>query len=153
VGTLLVTTWGQVAKVAAAYAVLGVIQGLLARRFIRFSWAQSEAEQEMPHAGWWDFCFYLLFGIAFAISVQIAGVLLVFSYLIVPAVVTKLFSKSVLVRLITGWIVAVGASLAGLWASWTWDLPTGATIVAAFGALMAGAGALRWLVRRAGDPR
>ena len=123
---------------------------LLARRFLKISWAREEAEKDMRRVAWWDFGFYALFGVVITISVQLAGVLLVFSYLIVPAVVTKLFWTSVPARLIGGWGVAVVASVVGLWASWTWDFPTGATVVAAFGAILPIAGAMAWLRARRG---
>jgi zinc/manganese transport system permease protein len=91
----------------------------------------------------WDFGFYVLFGVVITISVRYAGVLLVFSYLIVPAVITRLYSDRVLPRLLAGWGVAVVASALGLWASWVWDLPTGAAMVAAFGAVLVVAGVAR----------
>lgn len=142
VGSLLVTTWEQVLVVLAIYAVLGVIHLALARRFIQISWSKSDGEP-MRAVEWWDFGFYLLFGVVITISVQVAGILLVFSFLIVPAVITRLFSQRIGLRLVVGWGVAVIASVVGLWGSWTWDLPTGATIVAAFGALLVLAGVLR----------
>ena len=70
-------------------------------------------------------------------SVRIAGVLLVFSYLIVPAAVAALLTASVPARLLIGWAVGALVSAAGLWASFAWDLPTGAAVVTSFGALMA----------------
>ena len=134
VGSLLVTTWEQVWQVALVYAVLGVIHLVLAKRFLQLSWGQDESP--MRGAAWWDFGFYALFGVVITISVKFAGVLLVFSYLIVPAVITKLFFSRISSRVIAGWGVAIIASLLGLWMSWTWDLPTGATVVAAFGGLI-----------------
>jgi zinc/manganese transport system permease protein len=92
--------------------------------------------------------------VVITISVQVAGILLVFSFLIVPAVITRLFSTSIGKRLVAGWLVAIAASALGLWASWAWDLPTGAAVVAAFGLLLIGAGAARALgVGRAGQVR
>lgn len=145
VGSLLLVTWDQVAKTAAAYVVLGGVQLLLARRFIRMSWEPDAADESITRVELWDLAFYLLFGVVITISVQVAGILLVFSFLIVPAVVTRLFSDSIGKRLVAGWIVAVAASALGLWASWAWDLPTGAAVVAAFGVLLVGAGAIRAL--------
>jgi zinc/manganese transport system permease protein len=142
VGSLLLTTWGQVWNVLLAYIVLGVIQLILARRFIQISW-EKESVEPMRHVEWWDFGFYLLFGVVITISVQVAGILLVFSFLIVPAVITRLFSDRIGLRLAVGWGVAGVASILGLWGSWSWDLPTGATIVAAFGVLLVLAGVLR----------
>ncbi|HKP62679.1 MAG TPA: iron chelate uptake ABC transporter family permease subunit [Polyangiales bacterium] len=136
VGSLLNTTWTNVWHTAVAYVVLGALQLALARRFIAISWRPDEAESESARVELWDFGFYVLFGLVITISVQFAGILLVFSYLIVPAVITRLFSHDLLKRLFAGWGVAVIASALGLWASWTWDLPTGAAMVAAFGLVL-----------------
>lgn len=146
VGSLLVTTWDRVWTTLAAYAVLGVAQVVFARRFIELSWHPEEAERAGRRTGWWDLLFYLLFGVVITISVQVAGILLVFSFLIVPAVVSALFWTRLRTRLLAGWAVAVLASALGLWASWDWDLPTGAAIVAAFGAILTLAGGLRALL-------
>jgi zinc/manganese transport system permease protein len=143
VGSLLNTTWTNVWHTAVAYLVLGAIQLALARRFIAISWHPDEVEQSGGRVELWDFGFYVLFGVVITISVRFAGILLVFSYLIVPAVITRLFSQRLLGRLIAGWGVAIAASALGLWASWTWDFPTGAAMVAAFGALLIAASLVR----------
>ncbi|MBN1944668.1 MAG: metal ABC transporter permease [Bradymonadales bacterium] len=149
VGTLLLTTWKQVGFVTVAYAVLGIANGLLARRFIEISWEPDEAEQKRRHVAWWDLLFYLLFGVVITISVQVAGILLVFSFLIVPAVTSRLFSVRIWPRLLIGWGIAILASILGLAASWLWDLPTGAAVVAAFGLLLAMAALARvWVPAR-----
>jgi zinc/manganese transport system permease protein len=149
VGSLLNTTWTNVWHMALAYIVLGAVEFALARRFIAISWRPEQAEQSSRHVELWDFGFYVLFGIVITISVRFAGILLVFSFLIVPAVVTRLFSSRLLPRLFAGYGVAIAASGLGLWASWSWDLPTGAAIVAAFGALLFAAGLMRTLIRPA----
>jgi len=146
VGSLLNTTWTNVWQTAAAYVVLGAVQLMLAKRFIAISWRPDEAESASRYVELWDFGFYVLFGLIITISVQFAGILLVFSYLIVPAVITRLFSDHLLKRLFAGWGVAIAASALGLWASWTWDFPTGAAMVAAFGVLLALAAVTRALV-------
>lgn len=143
VGSLLVTSWEQVGKTALAYLALGAIQLALARRFIRISWDGHNADSSLHNVAWWDFAFYLLFGVVITISVQFAGVLLVFSFLIVPAVITRLFSDRFVLRLVAGWIVSVVASIAGIAASWAWDLPTGAAVVAAFAGLLTLSGIIR----------
>jgi zinc/manganese transport system permease protein len=149
VGSLLNTTWQNVWHTALAYAVIGALQLALARRFIAISWHPDEAERS-PRVELWDFGFYVLFGVVITISVRFAGILLVFSYLIVPAVITRLFSEHLWKRLLSGWGVALLASGLGLWASWTWDLPTGAAMVAAFGGLLVAAFALRGLLPEPG---
>jgi zinc/manganese transport system permease protein len=143
VGSLLNTTWANVWHTALAYLGLGALQLALAKRFIAISWHPEEAERASARVELWDFAFYVLFGIVITISVQFAGILLVFSYLIVPAVITRLFSQHLWKRLLAGWGVAFAASALGLWASWVWDFPTGAAMVAAFGVLLACAGMLR----------
>ena len=111
VGTLLVVTWVEVGQVAVAYALLAILQLLFARRFLEISWHREKAEQSMANVAWWDFCFYVLFGVVITISVQIAGVLLVFSFLIVPAGVTKMLSRTVGARLFAGWLVSIASMI------------------------------------------
>jgi zinc/manganese transport system permease protein len=86
---------------------------------------------------WWDFLFYLTFGLVVTQSVAVAGVLLVFSYLIVPSVIAMLLADSARSRLVVGWVVAVLVSVAGMLASYHFDLPTGATVVTTFGLALA----------------
>lgn len=143
VGSLLNTSWENVWHTALAYLVLGGLQLALAKRFIAISWRPEEVEAETARVELWDFGFYVLFGLVITISVEFAGILLVFSYLIVPAVITRLFSRNLLTRLFAGWGVAIAASAIGLWASWTWDFPTGAAMVAAFGVVLVLAGIAR----------
>ncbi len=85
---------------------------------------------------WWDFLFYATFGFVVTSSVELAGVLLVFSFLIVPAVCGVLLAKTISRRLIVGWIAGTLTSVAGVIASYAWDLPTGATVVCVFGACL-----------------
>ena len=84
----------------------------------------------------WDFLFYASFGFVVTSSVAIAGVLLVFCYLIVPSVGAMLFADKVGRRLAIGWTMGTLVSALGVYLSWTWDLPTGATIVCTFGAVL-----------------
>lgn len=152
VGSLLVTTWDHVLLTIVVYTILGALEFVLARRFIEISWNPDVAEAHSRRVEWWDFLFYLLFGIAVTLSVQVAGVLVVFSFLIVPAVVTKFFWTRLVTRLLAGWGIAIVASVSGLAASWGWDLPTGATVVAAFGAILIVSAIVRALGRRTADP-
>ena len=150
VGTLLLASWDQVLRDLVIYSLIGLAEIALAKRFIQISWHPDQAEAESKRVEWWDLLFYLLFGLVVTISVQVAGILVVFSYLIVPAVITSMFSRRIAVRLIAGWVIAVLASTAGLAGSWAWDLPTGATIVATFGALLFLAGIVRALLGKRG---
>ena len=132
VGSLLGVTRGDVWRLAGLYALIGAVHWLCRRPLLALS-----VGGEVRGARAWDFLFYLTFGLVVTSSVRIAGVLLVFSYLIVPAVIGAWLTATLGRRLVIGWAVGVVASAGGLAASFGWDLPTGATVVAAFGALLA----------------
>jgi ABC-type Mn2+/Zn2+ transport system permease subunit len=84
----------------------------------------------------WDFLFYAAFALVVVSFVRVAGVLLTFAYLIVPAVCGVMLAQQWMRRLAIGWGIAAAASLLGLWASYRLDLPTGAAIVCACGLLL-----------------
>jgi zinc/manganese transport system permease protein len=136
VGSLLWVTWPAIGRLAAAYAVIGVFHWLLRRRFLTISFHPETAEAQGWNVRWWDFLFYLSFGIVITFSVPIAGVLLVFSFLVVPAAVAFQFTRRQGALAVTSWIAGVLASAAGLWFSFRYDLPTGPLIVCAFGVVL-----------------
>jgi zinc/manganese transport system permease protein len=84
----------------------------------------------------WDFLFYASFGFVVTSSVSIAGVLLVFCYLIVPSVAAMLFADRIGPRLAIGWSMGTIVSALGVYLSLVLDLPTGATIVCTFGLVL-----------------
>src|SRR5439155_20272588 len=94
---------------------------------------------------WWDLLFYTSFGIVVTSSVQMAGVLLVFSFLIVPAVCATLLARNVGARLLIGWTVGFFASVLGIYFSVQLDLPTGEAVVTTFGVLLVLVAFARWL--------
>jgi zinc/manganese transport system permease protein len=94
----------------------------------------------------WDFLFYASFGLVVTSSVSIAGVLLVFCYLIVPAVAAMLYADTIGKRLAIGWIMGTVVSALGVYLSLVLDLPTGATIVCTFGLVLIIMAAARPLV-------
>jgi len=136
VGAILWVTWADVAKIAGIYFLVGIFHWVFRNRFLSLSFDGDRA----VHEGWsirgWDFLFYASFGIVITQSVQIAGVLLVFSFLIVPAVCAVLFTQHIGKRLAIGWGVGFAVSVLGCSLSYFWDLPTGATIVCMFGAVL-----------------
>ena len=151
VGSLLWVTWPTIARLAAVYAVIGVFHWVLRRRFLTISFAPETAVA----AGWrirrWDFLFYLSFGLVITLSVPIAGVLLVFSFLVVPAAIAFQFAERQGALAVIAWAAGAVASATGLWISFRYDLPTGPVIVCMFGVLLAIAYGMRRL-RRA-EPR
>src|ERR1043166_7123585 len=100
------------------------------------SYEPERAAAEGTSVRGWDFLFYVLFGFVVTSFVRIGGVLMIFSYLIVPAVCANLLVDSLKAKLFVGWMTATIASIVGLYASYKLDLPTGAAIVCALGAAL-----------------
>ena len=150
VGSLLWVTWPKIVKLAIAYAALGVFQFALRRRFLTISFHPEQAEAQRWRIRAWDFVFYLSFGLVITLAVPIAGVLMVFSFLVVPAVIANLFTADTRRLTIIAWGSGALASFLGLWLSYTQDLPTGPLIVCMYGLLLVVASGLRRL--GAGDP-
>ena len=141
VGSLLGVTREDVTRLAGLYALIGAVHWLCRRPLLALSLGGH-----VRGARIWDFLFYLTFGLVVTSSVRIAGVLLVFSYLIVPAVIGAWLAPTIGPRLAIGWLIGLVVSVLGLAASFGWDLPTGATIVSTFGALLALVGVARGVV-------
>ena len=133
VGNLLAVRPPEVAKVATLYAIVGLFHWLCRRPFFLISTDPDSAYREGWRVRLWDFLFYASFGVVVTSSVRIAGVLLVFSYLIVPALAGILFGRTVAHKLIIGWGFGTLVSVIGMTASAVFDFPTGATVVCAFG--------------------
>ncbi len=117
---------------AILYALVGLFHYLFRHKFLQLSLNPELAEQQGLSVRWWDFLFYLTFGFIVTSSVAIAGVLLVFSYLVIPAVIAMLLAQSLTGRLIVGWIVGALVSFLGVAISYAGDLPSGPTIVVSF---------------------
>ena len=136
VGSLLWVTWPQILKLALVYAGLGLFQFALRHRFLTISFHPEEAQQNGWKIRWWDFLFYLSFGVVITLAVPLAGVLMVFSFLVVPAVIANLFTGDKRRLTLISWSTGALASLLGLWVSYTKDLPTGPLIVCMYGLVL-----------------
>ena len=137
IGSILTVTPQEVATLAALYALIGAVHFALRRPLIEVSFDSERAVSHGRRLFVWDFVFYGSFALVVTSSVRVAGVLLVFAYLIVPAALANLFMHDVGRRLLLAWAIGVALTAAGLYASWAWDLPTGPAIVSAFGTAMA----------------
>jgi zinc/manganese transport system permease protein len=133
VGNLLAVRPEEVAKVALLYAAIGLFHWLCRRPFFLITTEPESAYREGWRVRLWDFLFYASFGVVVTSSVRIAGVLLVFSYLIVPALAGILLGRTVSHKLLIGWAFGSLVSVLGVAASAVFDFPTGATVVCAFG--------------------
>ncbi|PYX57805.1 MAG: metal ABC transporter permease [Acidobacteria bacterium] len=136
VGNILAVSRHEVAKTAILYGAVGLFHYIFRHKFLLISTNPAEAERRGMSIRFWDFLFYASFGFVVTSSVAIAGVLLVFCYLIVPSVGAMLFAERVGRRLAIGWTMGTLVSALGVYFSVLWDLPTGATIVCTFGAVL-----------------
>ena len=136
VGNILAVSWPEVGRTALLYGAIGAFHYAFRKRFLLISMNPKEAEAQGISIRLWDFLFYASFGLVVTSSVAIAGVLLVFCYLIVPSVGAMLFTDRIGPRLATGWTMGTLVSGLGVWASVKLDTPTGATIVCTFGGVL-----------------
>jgi zinc/manganese transport system permease protein len=112
VGNILSVTWPELAKTALLYSLVGLFHYIFRRRFLAISMNEQEAERQGLNVRLWDFLFYMSFGFVVTSSVAIAGVLLVFCFLIVPSVTAMLFAERLGPRLAIGW--TMGALVSAL---------------------------------------
>ena len=143
VGSILTVTAGDLTRLSALYALIAAFHWCFRKRFLMLTFEPARAASQGLSLGWWDFLFYASFGVVVTSSVAVAGVLLVFSFLIIPAAIGAIYSDSTARKLYIGWAAGTVASVAGLGASYAWDLPTGAAMVCAFGATLALAALVR----------
>lgn len=136
VGNILAVSWPEVGKTALLYGVVGAFHYLNRRRFLLISMDPDRAQAEGVRMRLWDFLFYASFGLVVTSSVAIAGVLLVFCYLIVPSVAAMIYADRIGPRLAIGWSMGTVVSVLGMYFSVQFDLPTGATIVCTFGLVL-----------------
>jgi zinc/manganese transport system permease protein len=150
VGNILAVSWPEVGKTAVLYSVVGLFHFIFRRQFLAISLDHKAAEASGMSIGLWDFLFYASFGFVVTSSVSIAGVLLVFCYLIVPSVAAMLYADHIGKRLAIGWTMGTVVSALGVYLSLVIDTPTGATIVCTFGVMLALMALVRPLVTNRG---
>jgi len=136
VGNILAVSWPEVGKTALLYGAIGIFHFIFRHQFLAISRDHAAAEASGLSTKLWDFLFYASFGFVVTSSVSIAGVLLVFCYLIVPSVGAMLYAQSIGKRLAIGWTMGTVVSALGVYLSLMLDLPTGATIVCTFGLVL-----------------
>lgn len=148
VGNILAVQWPEVWVTGGIYAAIGVFHYVFRRRFLEITMDEKAAAARGVSVRLWDFLFYASFGFVVTRSVAIAGVLLVFCYLVVPSVGAMLWATRIGPRLAIGWIMGGVVSMLGMYFSVLFDLPTGAAIVCTFGLVLVVMAAIRPLVVR-----
>ena len=148
VGNIIAVSWPEVGETAALYAAVGIFHYIFRKQFLSISMNHDRVEAAGLNVKWWDFLFYASFGFVVTSSVAIAGVLLVFCYLIVPSVAAMLYADTIGKRLAIGWTMGTVVSALGVYLSLVLDLPTGATIVCTFGLALVLMAIVRVLIPR-----
>lgn len=145
VGDVLLVSLADVLNMAILYGVIGVFHVIFRRQFLAISLDPEGAEARGIKIRIWDLLFYMSFGVVIVKSVAIVGVLLVFSYLVVPAVIAQMFSDTIMGRLLAGWVVAIAASMVGIVWSFYSDYPTGPAVVVTLGVFLIVASTIYYL--------
>lgn len=141
-GTLIWVNWPTIGKMAGVYTAVGLFHYVLRRKFL----ALTFAPERVGNIRLWDFVFYVTFGIVISLSVEIAGVLMVFTGLVIPAVIAFLYTNRFGLALLIAWGAGTLAILSGIGASFYWDLATGPLLVCTFGVTLIVAAVLRPLL-------
>ena len=142
-GAVLWVQWRDIALLAVVTGILAIIHWWFRKRFTGLSFSGNVPE----HADIWEFLFYLSFAVIITLAVDIAGVLLVFAMLVIPALTASLLLQSFRQQLILAWFLGIVASVCGLVLAYNWDLPAGATLVSVMGLLPVIAGITRYAQR------
>jgi zinc/manganese transport system permease protein len=136
VGNILFVKWPDILKLLFISIIVAIFHFIFRKKFFLISHDPDEAENDKISLKFWDLLFYISFGIVITSSVEMAGVLLVFSFLIIPAVCSMFLFSSFKKRLWAGWFLGLVTSIAGLYLSASADFPTGPAIVCSFGVLL-----------------
>lgn len=133
VGSILWAKWSDVGIAAMAYSVVGVVHFIFRKQFMLISESPQKAYDSGLNIRFWDFIFYLTFGFVISFSVRIAGVLLVFVFLVAPAIMAFLLTQKLKYQLLIGWATGTFVTIMGLTLSYFGDLPSGPAVIALYG--------------------
>ncbi len=148
VGSILWVKWADVGIAAAAYAFIGVVHYIFRKQFLLISENPDEAYKRGMNVKAWDFLFYLTFGFVISFSVRVAGVLLVFVFLVAPAIMAFMITNRLKPQLLIGWTMGTIVTVLGLLISFVADLPSGPTVISFYGIVLV-IGALAVYIYRA----
>ncbi len=146
-GSILWVKWKTIAEAAIVYSLVGIFHFIFRKKFILISENPEKAEASGMNVRFWDFLFYVSFGIVITHSVGTAGVLLVFVFLVVPAITSMMLTDVLWKQLVIGWTMGVFVTVTGLYISYIADLPSGPTVVAFYGAVLTIVAVLIYLLR------
>jgi zinc/manganese transport system permease protein len=150
-GNILWVNWSATGRLIVVYVVVAAFHILFRDKFVTISQDYERAIQRGLSIRLWDFLFFVSFGLVITLSVPIAGVLLVFSFLMIPATISALFSDKWNSRIMIGWSVGVLACLFGLWYSYTQNAPCGPAAVCLLAIFLILSGVLKSMMRRGAE--
>ncbi|MFC2137647.1 metal ABC transporter permease [Bacteroidota bacterium] len=136
VGSILWVSWHQITRLFAAILVVGIIHFVFRKKFLNLSDTYFENGNVIKNKILWDFLFYLSFGIVVIEAVNVAGILTVFAFLIIPASLSSIFVKNWWTKIWFGWTLSIIISIIGLYASWKMDVPCSPVIIVLLGAAL-----------------
>jgi len=145
-GSILWTRWCDILACLIAFSVVGLCFYVFRKPFNRITEDYDRARRAGLKVVYWDFFFYALFGIVITLSVRIAGVVVVFAFLIIPATISALFARRSAIRLAIAWGSGIAASAMGLLFSYRYDFSVGPSVALFLGLLLTGAALYRvWI--------
>ena len=131
-GSILWVKWESIALAAVVYSAVGVVHYIFREQFMLISTDPEEARRKGLRVRAWDFLFFFLFGVVITLSVDVAGVLIVFVFLVAPAIMAVSITDRLSSQLFIGWGLGLVVTVLGLIASYVWDLPTGPAIIGCY---------------------
>lgn len=146
-GQLLWVKGDEVVAAAIVYAAVGLFHFIFRHKFLAISDDPEKARAQGLNVRLWDFLFYTSFGLVITHSVRTAGVLLVFVFLVAPAIMALLLTSRLLWQLLIGWGIGLVVSVGGMAISYSADTATGPTVVSLYGAVLLVVAVGFWFIR------
>jgi len=148
-GAILWVKWESIFTAAVVYSAIGLFHYAFRDKFLLISEHPETAWKSGVNVRLWDFLFYLSFGIVITLSVDVAGVLIVFVFLVAPAILVMIITDNLKVQLFLGWGLGVVVTTVGLLLAYVMDLSTGPAVIATYGATMLIVAAAVYIARAA----
>lgn len=141
-GSILWAKWPDVLICGVLFGGVAVFHYIFRKQFLQMTLCIKNKQKPNHKMAWWDFAFYASMGLVITFAVRIAGVLVIFAFLIIPATIACLMTSNWLKRLLVGWSMGLFAILLGLMFSFFGDFSCGPSIVTFLGLLLIAAALL-----------
>lgn len=135
-GSILWVSWSEIIKLFIVFLTIGLFHFIFRKKFIALTDKYNQTNNKNGVTMLWDFLFYASFGIVVVHSVEVGGILTIFAFLIIPASISALFTRSWLYRILIGWSLGTVVTVSGLYLSWELDVPSAPTVILALGVFL-----------------